>query len=401
MLKHILFIFFLIVSQFSYSNSRTLTDSADISLLTSMPWDQEVYAMYGHTAIRVQDPKQYLDIVFNYGVFDFNDPGFLFKFVKGETNYMVVPIDYKYYESEYRLRGVKVVEQILNLPQTDKQKIWDALCINALPENRVYLYNFFFDNCATRPRDIIENNISGNIVYKSTPNNQTFRNLVHECVGADPLVQFGIDIVIGSTADRNATDREKMFLPIYMKDAFENALIKTNGGNSTPLILSEKEIIPNQLPDYKDIKLITPLVFGIILLIISIAIVCISGRKGKIISLTFDFFLFLIAGLAGCVVFFLMFFSIHPCVDSNWNLVWLNPIMLLIAFLSLVKMFSKYIYYYHFINFVLLALFILAWFLIPQQLNIAFIPYILALCVRSGANVIRYKRDNNDKKSIS
>ncbi|MFR9166866.1 MAG: DUF4105 domain-containing protein [Dysgonomonas sp.] len=216
-LKRLYFVLLLLLVSIAGKSQIVLSDSAKVSLLTSSSWDQEIYALFGHTAVRVNDPLNNIDYVFNYGVFDFNTPNFIFRFVKGETDYMLAATDFRYYLAEYRMREVEVTEQIFNLSQKEKQHIWDALCINAMPQNRVYRYNFFFDNCATRPRDLIENNIEGTVQYTLTNKNQTFRDLVHECVNKKPWVEFGIDLVIGSGADRLATDREKMFLPEYLK----------------------------------------------------------------------------------------------------------------------------------------------------------------------------------------
>lgn len=387
----------------AFANSPLLSDSAKISLLTNMPSDNEVYSMYGHTGVRVLDAQQNIDVVFNYGIFDFNSPNFLYRFVKGETYYMVVPIQYSHYELEYELREVKVIEQVLNLTQTEKQKIWDALVLNSLPENRVYLYNFFYDNCSTRPRDIIEKNITGKVEYQEKYRqyevDETFRDLVHQCVSAYPWLQFGIDLVIGAEADKKITDRETMFLPIYLKNSFSNATIVNETDSikvNKKLVKSEHILLPgNQNLIVKKNPTNYPLIVGCIILTISIILHLV---KKKFISSIFDFLLFAVAGLAGSVIFFLMFFSTHPTVDSNWNIVWLNPIMLIIAFLSCVKYCSKWVYYYHFINFVTLSVFLLAWFLIPQKLELAFLPYILSLCVRSGSNVIYYKSINKIKR---
>ena len=374
-----------------------LSDSAKISLLTSSPWDKEVYAIFGHTAIRIQDPVNQFDVVFNYGLFSFDTPNFMLRFIKGETDYMVGAENFNRYIEEYKSRGVGVTLQTLNITQKEKQKIFDALVINSLPENRVYRYNYFYDNCSTRPRDIIENNIDGVIHYNPTNNKQTYRDLVHECVWSKPWIRFGIDLVIGAGADKEITDRQKDFLPLYLKSAYTGATLKNKDGTNKPLLTRQEIIIGS--PKYLSFKLTDfidlPLVTGCLLLIISLIISFLSYKKCIFLGRIFDTLLFAVAGIAGCIIFFLMFFSTHPCTNPNWNIIWLNPLQLLFAFFFLIKLLSKYVYYYHFINFAALILLLLAWFLIPQYLELAFIPYILSLCIRSGVNVLQYKKNLN------
>lgn len=390
------FIFLLFIISFVQLNAQrynysqiTLSDSAQISLLTNTPWDGAVYALYGHTAIRVNDPVKKIDSVFNYGIFNMSKENFLFLFVKGETDYMVAAIDFHYYVEEYEERGVGVIEQVYNLTREEKQEIFDALVINSLPENRVYRYNYFYDNCSTRPRDIVEKYVNGKIEYTPTNKQQTYRDLVHECVNIQPWTKFGIDLVIGADADKIITDRQKDFLPLYLMNANEGAIIKSDS-TERKLILSKSYILPST-PLVKD-NTISPLTTGIILLIFTICLsVWIYSRKLYILGKIFDALLFLTAGAGGCIVFFLMFFSEHPCTNPNWNIIWLNPLQLLVALLFFVKPLTKCLSYYHFINFVALLLFLLAWCLTPQQLEIAFIPYILSICLRSGMNVLQQK----------
>lgn len=370
-----------------------LSESAQISLLTNTPWDGAVYALFGHTAIRVSDPTQEIDFVFNYGLFDFGSPNFMYRFAKGETDYSVGFTNLNRYTFEYQMRGIGITEQILNLTQEEKEKVFDALLINSLPENRVYRYNYFYDNCSTRPRDIIAGNINGTITYTPTDKDQTYRDLVHECVDSQPWVRFGIDLVIGADADKIINDRQKDFLPAYLMRAYSGATIKNPDGTTRNLVVSEHNILEQTHQSSSSTPIDTPLIAGIILLIISIVISYLSYKRGKVaLGKFFDTLLFFTAGIAGCIIFFLMYFSVHPCTNPNWNLVWLNPLQLIFAFLFLIKSFSKGVYIYHFINFAVLIVFLLAWFLIPQYLEIAFLPYILAIALRSGTNVLQYRR---------
>jgi len=371
-----------------------LSDSAQISLLTNSPWDGAVYSLFGHTAISVQDPANGIDQVFNYGLFDFESRNFFYRFAKGETDYSVGYTSLNRYTFGYQMRDINIFEQILNLTQQEKQNIYDALLVNILPENRIYRYNYFYDNCSTRPRDIIEQNIQGKIIYSPTHKIQSYRDLVHECVSSQPWVRFGIDLVIGADADKEITDRQKDFLPAYLMRAYSGAKIQNPDGSQRELVLSEVNLIEPNGQSNMFTSVDYPLIFGIILLIIS-SIIFFLSWKNMLMPLvkTFDFILFFYAGLCGCIIFFLMFFSEHPCTNPNWNIVWLNPVQLIFAVLMLIKSLSKAVYYYHFINFAVLIIFLLAWFLIPQYLEVAFIPYILALAVSSVSIVLRIKRN--------
>lgn len=379
-----------------------LSDDAQISLLTNTPWDGAIYALFGHTSIRVNDPNTGIDTVFNYGIFSMSSSGFIFHFVKGETDYMVAAIPYAYYLEDYQERKVGVIEQVFNLTQEEKQEVYDALVVNSQPENRVYRYNYFYDNCSTRPRDIIEKYLKGKIEYTPTNKQQTYRDLVHECLIFEPWTRFGIDLVIGADADKVITDRQKDFLPSYLQKAYSGAIVLDRDGNRKDLISETNTILESFDKIYAHFHMETvslfypcdyPIYAGIVLLIITILISYLAYKKNFIIlGKTYDTLLFLVAGLAGFVIFFLMFFSEHPCTNPNWNIVWLNPLQLIVACLFFVKSISKYIYYYHFINFVTLSAFLLAWCLIPQQLEIAFIPFILSICLRSGMNILERKK---------
>lgn len=394
--KLLYFLIFLISSVTITGQNIQLSDSSKVSLLTNTPWDKEVYALFGHTAIRINDPSVFLDVVFNYGIFDFDSPNFMYRFVKGETDYMVAGYSFSQYLSGYKNRGIGITEQVLNLTLDEKQRILDALVTNALPENRVYRYNYFYDNCSTRPRDIIEKNIHGTIQYTATNKLQTYRDLVHECVSGQPWVRFGIDLVIGADADKVISDHQKDFIPSYLLHSYKSATIKQ--GENIRRLVSEENLLLSQdsAGTFVSPSFNTPLWYGLIFLLFTIVFSYISYKKNWMIaSKIFDFILFFVAGTAGFIIFFLMYFSVHPCTNPNWNLVWLNPVQIIAAILFLIKFRSKYVYYYHFINFAILIVFLLAWFLIPQYLEIAFIPYILALCIRSGTNVLNYRKNNN------
>ena len=211
-------------------------DSIRLSLLTCAP-GEEIYSLFGHTAIRYENPSQGIDVVFNYGLFSFNTPNFIFRFSLGETDYQLGVTDYEHFAAEYAFYGRSVWQQTLNLTDEEKTKLIQLLQENYRPENRVYRYNFFYDNCATRPRDKIEESIAGKVVYPTEPQDgsRTFRDIVHQYCKGHPWACFGIDLCIGSEADQPITQRQMMFAPFYLMDAFDGAQIFTDT-YSRPLV---------------------------------------------------------------------------------------------------------------------------------------------------------------------
>ncbi len=224
-MKKILFLFLLGILSLSAMAQPKLSEEARISLMTSAPYDEEVFTVYGHAALRIHDPKQNIDYIFNYGIFDFSKPNFIYRFAKGETDYKLGVADFQDYVIEYQMRGSDITEQVLNLTQEEKEHIWDALLINYRPENRVYRYNFFFDNCATRPAAILEKEINGNVDYQYPFQSQTFRDLINYCTRNHPWLTFGCDLALGSPTDRKATQHEMLFLPPYLKEASAKGFI--------------------------------------------------------------------------------------------------------------------------------------------------------------------------------
>ena len=386
----------IIISYVSISGQVQLSDSATVSLMTVSPWNGAIYALYGHTVIKVEDKSTGVDACFNYGYFDTSQPNFMFHFIRGETDYVLGATSYQAFLSEHGMRGLQAVEQELNLTLEQKQQLWEDLYINALPENKQYRYNFLFDNCATRPRDMVEKVLGSPIIYTATNTNQTFRDLIHECVHEFSWMEFGIDLVIGMDADKNITDREKMFLPHYLMNAIEGANIHNNDSNDTPLLISTTEVLKadSEIVERSEYSILKPLpiAFAVLLITLFISFLQLRFNHHKT-ALIYDTILFFVAGIVGLVVTFLVFFSEHPVVSPNWNLAWLHVFHLIFAFLFWVKSLKKVVYYYHFINFAVLSLFLLSWCFLPQQLHWATIPFALSLLVRSLSNFFILRTD--------
>ena len=229
-----------------FSNGQAIAsdnDSIRLSLLTCAP-GEEIYSLFGHTAIRYEDPVNGIDAVFNYGLFSFNTPNFILRFSLGETDYQLGATDYAHFAAEYAFDGRSVWQQTLNLSKEEKAELIRLLQKNYLPENRVYRYNFFYDNCATRPRDKIEESIDGKVIYPAEPQDGSlsFRDIVHQYCKGHPWARFGIDLCIGSEADRPITQRQMMFAPFYLMDAFAGAQIVHDSVQRPPFPRKKKAV---------------------------------------------------------------------------------------------------------------------------------------------------------------
>lgn len=389
MKKYIGLLFCLLFNLIMPLHAQSLGRNAQVSLLTSSPYEGEVFTLYGHTALRIQDNEHKVDYVFNYGIFSFSKPNFIYRFAKGETDYMLGVMKYEDYIVEYQMRGSTVTEQILNLQQEEKEWLWAALIENYKPENREYRYNFFFDNCATRPAMLIEKCVKGNIDYRWTPEEKSFRDIINYCTRNHSWLTFGCDLALGSPTDRPITPHEMFFLPEYLKEGVANAVIVADDGSERPLV-AQSRVLEAEPDDEIPTEWASPLFCANLLLLATLLLTYWEWRKKQYFA-WLDALLFFLAGLGGCVLFFLGFISEHPCTWPNWTMLWLHPLQLLVVPLSFVKKLRKAGYYYHFINFAASTLLLIAWNFIPQHFNWAFIPLVITLWIRSLSVLTRYK----------
>lgn len=387
MKKKNLYIYLLIFFLLPFQAKATAVDSVRISLLTCSP-GQEIYSLFGHTALRYESPSQGIDIVFNYGMFSFNTPNFILRFVKGETDYELGASEFPYFEMEYAMRGSSVYQQTLNLLPEEKQKLWEYLNENLLPQNRVYRYNFLFDNCTTRARDRLEECIAGKIIYDKNETGLSFRDIIHQYTSGYPWSEFGIDLCLGSKADALADYRQKMFAPLYLLNAVEIAKIAEVSDSVRPLVLHSEAIVSVKEvgESEKSSFFITPMMFGLIILAITLLFSIWGVIKNKIFW-GMDILLFGVAGLTGCIIAFLVFFSVHPVVSPNYLLFFLNPVHLFYLPFMIYRSIKRKKDWYHWINLIILTLFILLWWAIPQKINLAVLPLALSLLIRSATHL--------------
>lgn len=300
------------------------TDSVEISLLTCQPHD-EIYSLYGHTAIRFHDIRQGgIDVAFNYGVFDFKKPFFGLRFVFGLTDYELGAYPYPLFQKEYRRFGSMVTEQVLNLTDEEKAALQEALAVNLQDENRVYRYNYFYNNCTTKARDIIEQCIRGKLQYNPKEDyTPSYREMVHEMTKNNPWSRFGNDLLLGIKADSKTDMRQQEFLPYNLMYDFDHAEIYLNG-EYRPLVKERRIAVPAGVQMQNPGFPLSPLETMIIFLVIGVIIFLIEWKKQRAF-IVWEVLLMLITGIIG-IGLFLMLFSQHPTVSLNLQFILLNPL---------------------------------------------------------------------------
>lgn len=295
-----------------------------VSIVTCAP-GPDVYELCGHAAIRIRSAV--MDSVWNYGIFDFTSPNFIYRFCKGETDYMVYGYQFERFMPAYVRRGSKVTEQVLDLTQEEVRKLRSILQIESRPENRVYRYNYVRDNCATRPWKRITQAAGREIVLPDTLYHPTFRSEMRHFHRNYPWYQFGIDLVLGSGLDYPLDRDEDTFAPPVLAAKLAEGTI-----GDRPLVKETNVIFPGiddatlpPTPWY-----LTPMAVGIVMLLLSIGTMFVYIIKGKIWR-WWIFLYFLTAGVAGCIVAFLIFCSEHEATSPNVLIFWLNPLQLIVA----------------------------------------------------------------------
>lgn len=303
---------------------RIYDDSVEVCLLTCSPHN-EVYSLYGHTALRFHDMRTGEDWAFNYGIFNFNKPFFVLRFTFGITDYELGVVPYGRFKEAYRRYGSQVTEQVLNLTPEEKEKIYLALLDNYRPENRVYRYNYFYENCTSRARDKVEGCINGKIQYARTYDTTTYRKLIHQYTQGHPWAAFGNDLCLGMSADFEIDRRKQEFLPEILMTDFAAAQI-IDGGSYRPLVKETRipvepgvQILESEFP-------LTPMECAVLLLLISILII-IGEMRNKTTYKVWDTILMTVTGVAGIIILAL-FFSEHPTTSTNLQIFLLNPLPL-------------------------------------------------------------------------
>ena len=367
----------------------TLSKEAEISILTCSP-GAELYSLFGHTAIRVSDPSQRFDKVFNFGTFDFGTPGFYLKYAQGLLPYQLAVSSYPLFLAGYQEENRSVYSQTLKLDSLEKQTLFDLLLENYRPENRSYLYNFLFDNCTTRSRDIVQKSLPAAITWNLADTDKNFWNLLDEYLRVSPWVKWGIHTILGQPGTRKATTFEYMFLPDYLMYGLDSATY-----NGKPL--AEKTEIVYQVPAPRTNNpwFFSPwFVFslGVLLLILLL-----ENKKSLKLLNTVTFLFFLFTGIVGALIVFLGFFTEHPITAPNWNILWANPLNLIAVWFIFFRQLPRLIRGYLNLYLLLLAIAIPVWFLAQPAVPLASLPFILLmiyLCFRQKQKQKRIVHSN-------
>lgn len=361
---------FICTSAYSQDSSRLR-----ISLLTCTP-GQELYSTFGHSALRVIDSNAVSDIIFNYGTFDFNDPDFYSKFIRGKLLYVLSTERLEDFLFTYQMENRGVTEQLLDLTGPEKINIKYFLAENMKEENRWYKYDFTFDNCTSRLRDII-------VKYKEPhpqlpaimPSNFTFRNGIHHYLDSNKhhWSKLGIDILLGSRMDKTMTSAQQQFLP-------DNLMYALDSTKNTRIIASKKDLFIAQKTTDK-FSWFTPLLLFSFIAIIWILAGFSNNKMLKAVLKVLDWFLFFTVGLLGILLLFMWWGTDHFMTKDNYNLLWALPSHVVMTFFIRSK--KNWVKIYFLSTAVLYAALLLLWFFLPQQLNTGLIPVVILLLVRS------------------
>ncbi len=364
----------------------SLSQRAGISLLTILPGDA-LYSAFGHSALRVSDPLTGFDAVFNYGTFDFEDPFFIPKFIYGKLDYFlsVTPFRYTIRASEIQRRSV--IEQTLDLSPRQAEAVYQFLRFNAQPENRGYRYDFLFDNCSTRPRDVLEKTLGEALRFAPKPNpHKSFRTLLDPYVADRPWLDFGFDLLLGAPTDRIATPREVMFLPEYLMEAFDYASVSRDGSvrdlvaHKDTLLWIEGRAPGQAAPPW-------PLLLFSGLFLVGLVRTGMSLHRGVLPEspLRTDVLLFSVAGFVGLFLLFMWLGTEHHVTKWNWNVLWLLPTHGAAAYALWRNARVRWLRHYFRAGVVLPLVtfggYFVAW---PQAFHPAALPLMLLLALRAG-----------------
>jgi hypothetical protein len=370
----------------TFTNLHSSTFAQDsshlrISLLTCTPGD-ELYSTFGHSALRLTDSTvttngKIQDIVFNYGTFNFDDPNFYTLFIRGKLMYYVSTAYFDEFKEEYQATNRGITEQVLNLNSKEKTAVRKFLYNNVKEENMYYKYDFLFDNCTTRLRDIIVRNKENQPSFKAiVPAGTSFRNSIHEYLNRNDKEwsKLGIDILLGAPTDGVMDINQSQFLP----DNLMKALDSSNHGNH--LVLSKSSLYPfDKKPETK--SWFNPMIVFSVLLLVIVLLDFSKTKFAAAFLYGFDGLLFFITGALGVILLFMWFGTDHSMCKNNYNLVWAWPTHAIAAFFINSK--KQWLKKYLFITVAGLLITLAAWAFLPQQLNISLLAICLLLMYRS------------------
>ena len=343
-----------------------LSTSAEISLLTCSPGD-DVYEAFGHTAIRVNDPENGLDFAFNYGTFDFGQPNFYFNFTKGRLLYMLSTSSTPGFVNYYKSFNRRVTEQVLNLTQPEKQRLVVMLDENLKPENREYLYDYFFDNCSTRPRDVILEAMEDQVSMDSSAcQHRSIRQLTNSYMGEEQAWgRLGINICLSSSRiDRPATAWEYMYLPEELMAAFDKMTINRDSMEvplvKETIVLAEMSSVQSENPKT------TPRNVFVALLLVVAGIVTSFRVRGKSVRIL-EGSVFLFFGILSLLFLYLWLGTEHFTAHRPYSLLWAIPTHIIYGIVLFKKNRPIWIRWYSVATAIIMACVLAGWNMIPVE----------------------------------
>jgi hypothetical protein len=383
-LKNWLIFFCLLLPAFVSGKPVLLSDEAKVSILTLGPDHDNLYSSFWHSAIRVKDDTRGIDWVYDYGRFDFDNPNFYTDFAKGYLRYKIGMASFKRFQAAYIYFNRDIEEQVLNLSKVQKQRVYEYLQHNVRPENQYYFYDYYYNNCATKIRDVFVEILGDSLIFdfREVRTQYSFRDLTHRCTQYKPWGEYGIDLALGSPIDKVINPYEYMFLPEYVRESFSTATLLNFDGEVQPVVKEFNQIhMAHDEP--VDVPLITPDRIFWLLFMVVFVITLVQWKRvksGKWLDIT----IFTIFGLLGLVLTGIWFFTDHKAAAGNYNLIWSLPTHMLTGILLLIPTLKQFTRYYFLLTSIILTILLLCWSFLPQDLHEDSIPLILILLMRSG-----------------
>lgn len=380
-MRRIILCLFLFISSLSFGQFGSLSDQAEISILTIEP-GKHLYDKFGHSAFRIKDSLSGVDVVFNYGVYDFNTPNFYLKFARGTMMYELGVTYYSSFLENYKAENRGITEQQLNLTKEEKQAISDFLWNNALPENKKYRYDYFYDNCATKIRDVLLFTLDNRLEYHDDyiDTEYTLRQLIQKNLHPNSWGSLGINLALGSVIDRKASPMEYQFLPDYVYRAAKHATI-THNGNTEPLV-KEERVLFESTPTTTHFSFFSSPLFIFSLVSLIIIGITIHDLKRRRRNKVLDVLIFTVTGILGFFLLFLWFATDHTAAAYNYNLLWAFPLSLFAVFYVVKKPLGNKMKKYYLMLILMLTLLFLHWMTGVQQFAIGLLPVFIALFFR-------------------
>ena len=364
----------------AFSNSLNISEnieSTEISVLTCDPGN-EIYSLFGHSALRIKNPINGQDLVVNWGLFEFSESKFQFgyDFAKGRLKYYMGIQLMSNFITEYRRSKRGIREQVLNLSNQEKYQIIQLLEENYKPENRKYKYEFFYDNCSSRLRDVIKKVFGENINFYQSPksNKFTFRETIHLYLESFPWLKLGIDLVLGKKIDKLVSNENLMFLPLNVEEIFDKSLVENNG--SIKNLVKSKNTLIESFENKNKLNNIE--FYSWILLAITLSLIVFKLDKALRVWSSLNLF---IIGLLGIVLVFMWIGTDHNATKMNFNLLWASPFHFILIFYLIKESWNNFTYWYLILSLILIFTTILFWFTLTQEFNSFVKPIILELVI--------------------